>query len=454
MSTTTDLLGALWQPGTTSTLVFLSLVAFSGILLGKIRFMNIKLGIAGVLFTGLFVAHLGAEVDPKLLHFLKEFGLILFVYAIGIEIGPRFITSFRNDGLRLNLLAALICLLGLGVTILIKTVFHLEPHVAVGILCGAVTNTPGLGSAQSLVSKPDVTGMAYAMAYPLGILGIIGVMLLLRLVFRVDIEADAGEYARNTGDAAGKLTTINLAVTNPNLCGKTVSNLEESLDKQFVLSRIVRDGESIVPQANLALAEGDLLYGLADPEHFANLEIMVGKVTPSEETFFSGHLSMRHVIITNWEVIGKTLRQLNLSASYPANITRIWRGQTQLQVMGDSTLEFGDTVRVVAAKDRMADIADFLGNSIRDLAQPHIIPLFVGIFLGVVLGSIPIFVPGLPSPAKLGLAGGPLIVALFLGHKGRVGHMSFYMTPGANFFVRELGIVIFLACVGLGSGKH
>jgi putative transport protein len=450
------------QTSTASTLFFIAMVGMLGILLGKIRFAKINLGIAGVLFIGLLAGHFGVQINHHVLHFVKEFGLILFVYSIGISIGPRFISSFRKNGFKLNLLAASIVVLGFVIAISIKYMFNLETSVITGVFCGAVTNTPSLGAAQQLITEQfsngnalsEHTGMAYAVAYPFGIIGIILVMFIIRVFFNIKVEKEVESYNQEVESASGKAETINLTVQNPNLFGKTLKFLKTTLDKEFVFSRISRDGKFIIPDDKIVIGENDILYGLAPKKNFPQLELTVGNIVINENYELSGQLTMRHIVITNRKIAGRTLNNINFSGLFPANITRIFRGEIEIIPLHDSTLEFGDTVRVVGARNRMGEIARFLGNSLRDLSHPNLIPLFIGIFLGILLGSIPIFIPGLPAPAKLGLAGGPLIIALLLGHKGRVGSFNFYLTPGANLFIRELGIVLFLACVGLGSGKH
>ena len=457
-----EILKLFTKTNTASTLVFLAIAGIIGVLIGKIKFGKIKLGIAGVLFAGLLIGHLGANIDAHVLHFVKEFGLILFVYTVGIEIGPRFISSFRNNGVTLNVLAASIVLLGFFTAVLIKVIFKLETPVIAGIFSGAVTNTPSLGAAQSLIAEQyengsklsEITGMAYAVAYPFGIMGIILVMILTRSIFKINMQHEIQNYKSETEGISGKADAINITVTNPNLFGKTLEFLKTTTDKEFVLSRISRKGEFIIADKKLILEKHDVIYGLCLKKNISQLELSVGKVTKTEKFELSGQLSMRHILITNRNITGRPLRDINFSGLFPANITRIFRGETEIIPSGSTSLEFGDTVRIVGARSRMNEIAGFLGNSLRDLSHPNLIPLFIGIFLGILLGSIPVFIPGLPAPAKLGLAGGPLIAALVLGHKGRIGKFDFYMTPSANRFLRELGIVLFLACVGLGSGKH
>lgn len=447
---------------TTSSLLFLALVGFLGIFLGKLRLGRLKLGIAGVLFAGLLIGHLGAHVNHQVLHFVKEFGLILFVYSIGIEIGPRFIPSLKHNGLKLNLLASLVVFLGLVCAIVVKFLFNLDTPTVAGLFSGAVTNTPSLGAVQSLIADQfpngaelsEVSGMAYAVAYPFGILGIILAMSLIKIFFKIKVSDEIDHFKKEQAATSGNIKTVRAEITNPNIFGQSLSTLTTSLHIEFVVSRIFRGDEYIVPEAKIILQKGDILVGLCRKSSMKDLELIVGKVSLQSTLQITGELSMRHIMMTNRKLAGKSLRDVNITAMFPANITRVFRGESEIIPSGDTTIEFGDTLRVVGRREKMDSIIKFLGNSLRDLSHPNLIPLFIGVFLGILLGSIPIFIPGLPAPAKLGLAGGPLIIALLLGHKGRIGNFDFYMTPSANHFIRELGIVLFLGCVGIGSGKN
>lgn len=456
-----ELLNLFSKTGTASTLIFLSFTGIAGVLLGKIRFFNIKLGIAGVLFAGLLVGHLGAETDHNVLHFVKEFGLILFVYSIGLEVGPRFIPSLKSNGLKLNMLAMGIVVLGFLVAITIKLVFNVPTAVITGIMSGAVTNTPGLGAAQQVIAEqyanPELTGltgMGYAVAYPFGIIGIILTMLLLRFFFKVKIKDEAREYTQKLSGVSGKVQAINLKVSNQVLFNKPYTLLRETLDGEFVLSRVLRNGEFFVPEENETVQQGDVIYGVSSKKYFSALELKIGELNKTKETEITGRMGMRHVVFTNKKLAGKTVKQIGLSRRYPVNITRIFRAGGEILAHENDVIEFGDTIRIVGERKVLQEVAGVLGNSMKELSHPNIIPILIGILGGVLLGSIPIALPGLPAPAKLGLAGGPLVVALFLGSKGRVGKLNFYMTPGANLFIRELGIILFLACVGIGAGKH
>jgi len=449
------------KSGTASSLIFLSLTGVSGVLLGKIKILNIKLGIAGVLFTGLLIGHLGATFDHKTLHFVKEFGLILFVYSIGLEVGPRFISSLKSNGLKLNFLAIGIVLLGFLIAVILKLILDIPTPVITGIMCGAVTNTPGLGAAQQVIqeqmSNPglsELTGMGYAVAYPFGIIGIILSMLLIRKFFKIKTKEEAKEFMEKLSGISGKPEAINIKVANQALVGKTIAFLRESMSGEFAISRIFRNDEFIVPDEDENIQKGDILYGVSTKEHFNTLELKIGNIKKTGDLDITGRMGMRHVVFTNKELAGKTIKRIGISRRYPVNITRIFRAGKEIIAGENDSIEFGDTIRIVGERKALKKVARELGNSMKELSHPHIIPIFIGILAGVLIGSIPIAIPGLPAPAKLGLAGGPLLVALFLGHKGRIGKLDFYMTPGANLFIRELGIILFLACVGLSSGKH
>lgn len=443
---------------TVSALVYLCLAAFSGILIGKPKIKGIGLGIAGVLFTGLFVGHIGGHVNHKILHFAKEFGLILFVFSIGMEVGPRFMASIKKQGLLLNILAATIVMLGVGVAFGISVITDFPKSVIAGILCGAVTNTPGLGAAQQALTdigmgdQVALSGTGYAIAYPFGIMGIILTMILVRVIFKISVPKEANDFKEKQSNENQSLESIQITINNENLFGKKISFFRKFTDNKIAISRIERNNEYIAPREDTILEKGDIIYGVTSKSCFNDLELSIGSIKVFKRKPVEGKLGMKDIVITKNAISGKNIEQLGIYRRYPANITRIFRGGMEIMPSLNANIEFGDTVRVVGESDCLEDISSELGNSRAELAHPNIIPLFMGIFIGVIAGSIPFFIPGLPAPVKLGLAGGPLLVALYLGHKGRIGKMHFYITPGANLILREVGITLFLACVGLGSG--
>jgi putative transport protein len=454
------LLDFLTTQGVGSTVLYLSLTALAGIIIGKPGFKGIKLGVAGVLFSGIIIAHFGAPIDHHTLHFIRDFGLILFVYSIGLNMGPRFFSSFKKEGLTLNLYALGIVVSGFILAYLIYLFTDLTPAVIAGILCGAVTNTPSLGAAQQVLSEQGAsvstvseTGMAYAAAYPLGIIGIIVTFLLIRLFFRIKTQKEVDDYNKGLADDEVKLQSVEIEVVNPAIFGKTVDSLMHLLDKEFVISRIIRYNDIILAEDEEVIKSGDILCGVTSQNNIDSLELKLGKVNiitkPKE---ISGPLAMINVLVTNPKLSGKTIEQVGIYRRYPANITRIFRSGFKILPTLNTTLELGDTVRVVGKKEILDEVRKELGDSVNELAKPNLFSIFLGVFLGIIAGSIPIFLPGIPAPAKLGLAGGPLLVAIILGYKGRIKNLSFYMTPGANFFMREFGIILFLACVGLLSG--
>ncbi|GMO32464.1 MAG: putative transporter [Candidatus Azobacteroides pseudotrichonymphae] len=444
-----------------STMLYLCLTAFTGVILGKLEIKGIKLGIAGVLFSGIFISHFGVPIDSHILYFIRDFGLVLFVYSIGLSMGPRFFTSFKKDGLILNLLAIGVVLGGFGIACLIYYFTDLSSAVIVGTLCGAVTNTPSLGAAQQVLAEQGAgdiivseTGMAYAIAYPFGILGIIITMLLIRLFFKIDVNAEIENYTKTSDNAKMNLQSVEITVSNHNLLGKNIDYIKHIIDKELAISRIIRNGESFIATDAEILQEGDIICGVSSQNLINNLEIKIGKskIVKSKEGI-PGPLSIINVLLTNQKLSGKTIEQIGIYRRYPANITRIYRSGIKILPTLNTTLELGDTIRIVGKQEILNDVKKELGNSINELAKPNIISIFLGIFVGILLGSLPVFIPGIPAPAKLGLAGGPLLVAILLGYKGHISKLNFYMTPGANLFMRELGIILFPSCVGLLSGE-
>lgn len=446
---------------TALTMLYLCLTAFTGMIIGKIEVKGIKLGVAGVLFVGIFISHFGALINEHTLHFARDFGFILFIYSVGLGMGPRFFFSFKKDGLLLNLLAVSIVVGGFGIAGLIYYFTNISPVTLIGILCGAVTSTPSLGAAQQVLTEQGVgaaivskTSMAYTIAYPFGMLGIIITMLLIQFMFRININSEIKNYNEALGSSETKLQSVKATVVNPNLFGKSVDHIKRILGKELAVSRIIRNGESMIATGKEIIQQGDIICGVSAQDKIEGLELKIGKIEliKSKEDI-SGPLGMINILLTNQKLAGKTIEQIGIYRRYSANVTRIFRSDMKILPTMQTTLELGDTVRVVGEKEILSDVKKELGNSINELAKPNIISIFLGIFAGIILGSIPIFIPGLPSPAKLGLAGGQLLIAILLGYKGRIGKLSFYMTPGASLFMRELGIILFLSCIGLLSGE-
>lgn len=442
-----------------STLIAIALAAAMGILLGKIEVKGVKLGSSGALFAGILIAHFGIVGNHEMLHFVKEFGLILFVYALGIDIGPRFITTFRSSGLKLNFLAITIVFVGFAIALVIKYFGGVSTQQAVGLMSGAVTNTPGLGAAQQMLNELGIpngsseAGMAYALAYPFGVIGLILGIVMLRFLFRVNLNTENELYKAKHNISTKRIESIMVEVTNENIVGKSIGFVKQKLQGEMVISRVGRKTEMLIATDSLVIEKGDTIYGAAPEVHFPDIELKVGRISLQDKRSLPGNLAMFHVLFTNRKLAGKTIEQIGIYRRYEANITRIIRAGIEILPTPDTVVEMGDMLRIVGKRDLLDEIRNELGNSVRELTTPNTFPIFIGIFLGVLVGSIPIFIPGLPAPAKFGLAGGPLLVAIFFGHKGRIWRLNTYISPGANAFLREFGILLFLTCVGIGSGE-
>jgi len=444
-----------------STMLYMCLAAFTGSMLGKLEIKGIRLGVAGVLFTGILVAHFGAPIDAHTLYFMRDFGLILFVYSIGLSMGPRFFSSFKKDGLLLNLFSIAIVAGGFGIAFLIVRFTDIPSAAVAGLMSGAVTNTPSLGAAQQVLveqgAAPAViskTGMAYAIAYPFGVFGVILSMMLIRRFFRINTQSEMNEYLRSLEGSEPALHNVEITVLNPGLFGKSIGHIKKILARELAFSRILRHGEPISGgNDEEIIRKGDIICGVSSQDNIQTLELKAGVVSLAKMADnIPGPLGMINILMTNQRIAGKTIQQIGIYRRYPANVTRIYRSGMKILPTLLTTLELGDTLRVVGKQEILNDVKRELGDSINELVKPNIISIFLGIFTGIILGSIPLFIPGLPAPARLGLAGGQLLIAIFLGHRGRIGKLSFYMTPGASLFMRELGIILFLACVGLLSG--
>jgi putative transport protein len=448
-------------PHAITTFLFITLTVVFGILFGHLKFGHIKFGIAGVLFFGILFGHIGFPTDESqttILNFVRDFGLILFVYSIGIETGPRFLSSFRKDGLKLNLIAVGGILMGLLVTILISYNTNIKPDILTGVMCGAVTNTPGLGAATEIIKDQglptDMLGAGYAIAYPFGVIGLLLIIVLIRLLFRINIKEEEKSYLESIGTTDSKLESVEITVMNPNIFGKDIAYIKNAVDAELAVSRIYRNGNYLLATGDIKIQEGDVIYGVSEQKSLENLRIKLGEVTIRERRNISGSMDLINVLVTNRKMAGKTIKQIGIFRRYEASITRIYRSGMEILPTSHTTLELGDTVKIIGETKVLEDVKNELGNSIRELSIPNIVPMFIGIFLGIIVGSIPIAIPGMPVPAKLGIAGGPLLIALILGHKGRIGKLNFYMTYGANLMLREFGIVLFLSAVGLLAGGN
>lgn len=453
----------IWGQGVGHSILLLSFVIALGIQLGKIKIFGVSLGITFVLFVGIIMGHFGITVNPHVIHFFQEFGLILFVYSVGMQVGPGFFSSFRQGGITLNMLACGVIFLGVLTTIVIHYMTNIPMPTMVGILSGAVTNTPGLGAAQQAFS--DMHGvsdnsipMGYAVAYPLGVIGIILSTIIIRYVFRVSFQKENEMLEKEDNSHANGAIPISLVVKNPAIFNKKVREISSLLEhRDFVISRIWRDNDKKIEMvsADTVLQENDKVFVITTEQDAETLKIFIGEAIDMERKQWirmESQFINRRILITKPELNGKHLGDLKLRKLYGINITRINRAGVDLVAKPNLTLQVGDRVNVVGTEASIANVEKVLGNSLKRLNEPNLIAIFVGIALGIFLGSIPMTFPGIPQPIKLGLAGGPLIVAILISRFGYHYKLITYTTQSANFMLREVGIAMFLACVGLRAG--
>ena len=451
---------SLWGGGVAHSVLILALVVALGVMLGKLKVAGVSLGVTGILFVGIGFSYFGMNVDEHLMHFLKEFGLILFVYSIGLQVGPGFFSSFRKGGVTLNKLAVLVVALGVATTVALYYITGLSMTTMVGVMSGAVTNTPGLGAAQQAFSDmhagadaPDIA-TGYAVAYPLGVVGAILTLIGLRYLLRIDVKREEAAAGQDS-DAQKDLTTRRLSVeiVNAAVNGKTVAEIRDLALRDFVISRISRGGGSPeLADASTALHCGDRILLIAAPRDVEALVALLGREVDAEPMVHDKAMISRRILITKPELNGKTLSELRVRSTCGVTITRINRSGIDLVASGNLQLQIGDRVTVVGPELSVAHAERLFGNSLKRLNHPNLIPIFTGIALGVLLGSISFWIPGIPQPVKLGLAGGPLIVAILIGRYGPHYKLVTYTTMSANLMLREVGISLFLAGVGLGAG--
>lgn len=453
--------------GVAHAVLILGLVAATGLALGTIRVYGISLGVAGVLFTGLAFGHAGLKIEADVMEFVREFGLILFVYTIGIQVGPGFFASLRRQGLPLNLMAASIVVLGaliaLGLYFAFPSIFPLP--TAVGAFSGATTNTPSLGASQQalnqlLADNPQkdqlikLPGLAYAVAYPFGIIGIILNMLLIRSIFKISLSHEQTLIQQLQASSAQKLHTRNLEVKNPNLDGIQLASVPSLGRAGVVVSRILKGGKPEMAHPDTVLHMGDVLLAVGPHEALNELELVVGKETQVDLRLMPSHITSRRILVTKSNALGKSVHDLEIRNRFGVTVTRVSRAEIELPITPATRLQFGDNLVVVGEEAAIKQVASELGDSPKKLNHPQVIPIFVGIALGVILGSLPLKFEGMAAPVKLGLAGGPLLVAILLSWLGNVGPLVWYMPISANFILRELGITLFLAAVGLRAGDQ
>lgn len=439
-------------------------VIAAGVLLGKIKFFGISLGVTFVLFVGILAGHFGFTGNPAILSFLQDFGLILFVFCIGLQVGPSFFSSFKRGGITLNLLAVGIVFLNIAVALILYFALQgrIDIPMMVGILCGAVTNTPGLGAANEALQQLHYQGpeiaMGYACAYPLGVMGIILSMIIIRYICRVDVKQDSEEIQKEEeANPHMKPYTISLKVQNEALSGKTLSQVQNFLACDFVCTRIILDGHMITPNANTVLRLGDRMFLVCAEDDSEAIMAFIGpKIEQDWDATNQQDKPMvsRRILVTQPNINGKTLGELHFSSMYGVNVTRVNRSGMDLFAARQLRLQVGDRVMVVGPQDAIERVANLLGNQLRRLDHPNIVTIFVGILCGILFGSLPIAIPGMPTPVKLGLAGGPLIISILIGRFGHKVKLVTYTTMSANLMLREVGLVLFLASVGIKAGEN
>lgn len=442
------------------TVILLGVAGAAGAALGKIRVYGVSLGVAGVLFAGLVLGHLKLSFDHHVLEFVREFGLILFVYTLGLQIGPGFFASLRARGLVLNLFAAAIVFLGVAVACVWILLGNVDVAAGVGLLSGATTNTPSLAAAQQAlvqVGAEDaatiVQGLGYAIAYPFGIVGIILTMILVRVFFRIDVKQEVAMAEQAQRPSVAPPTTRNFEVSNPNLVGRTLDGVPGLAHSGVVISRYSREGVVAVARPDLRLQLGDILHAVGPEAGLDMLRVAVGSEAVVDLKTVPGSVTNRRLIVTKSAVFGKPLADLTAFAQHHVVVTRVTRQGLEFTPTPGFRLQFGDVLMTVGESSQIEAVAARVGNSPKALETPQPIPFFLGIVLGVLVGSIPFFLPGLPAAVKLGLAGGPLVVAILLSRLTTTGPLVWHMPHNANHMLREIGITLFLAAVGIKSGE-
>lgn len=457
--------------GIAHNILLFAFVVATGLLLGKYKFKGISIGSTWILFLGIILSHFGFRADPTVLAFMKDFGLILFVFSIGLQVGPGFFQSFRSGGVKLNLLAMGMVLLAVLVTLTIHFSTGESLQTMVGVMSGAVTNTPGLGAAQNTMNEVLVQGgidpeaaaqeastlaSAYAVAYPLGVLGVILILILIKPLFKADLAFEKEQLDKEDPASSEAARRMHCEVRNPAIFNKTLTEIIGEMSGKLVVSRVMRGNDIFIPDAHTVLYEGDKVLIVTSQNHVDAVRIIFGEEIPlhlKDWVTRDEHFVGKRLVITQSSVNGKTLRQLNIRANYGVQVTRVLRADVELVARPNLILQVGDTIQVVGTEANINELADQVGNRPDRLNRANLIPIFFGIVVGVIFGSIPFHFSGIPQPIKLGLAGGPLIIAILLGYFGPKWKITTYTTVSANMMIRELGISFFLAAVGLGAGE-
>jgi len=450
------------EPTVAQAVIVYSLTIAVGIALGKIKIFGISFGITWVLFVGLIISYFGITINKETEHFVKEFGLILFVYAVGLQVGPGFFASLKKSALGNNSMAASVVLLGVLITIIFF--YTSGNHIAImaGVMSGAVTNTPGLAAAQAAVKDLQVTGvetstitLAYAVAYPFAVIGIILSLVLLKKILGINIEDEQEKHRKLGFIQSNRPLSIHIRLDNKQLIGQPIRQIFKMLNEPVIISRMFHKGVIITPTPDTVLSEGDVMQFVAPKKLMEKVKLLVG--TESEmnlRTEPSSDLISRQIVVTRKEITHKRLGDLPEIQHETLTLTRIKRAGIEMVAHGNIFLQLGDTITVVGTEDAVKQLEEVVGNSLKRLEAPDLGPIFMGIVLGVILGSIPFYIPNIPVPVKIGMAGGPLVIALFLSRFGNHLYLNNYTTNSANLIVREIGIALFLASVGLSSGHN
>lgn len=451
-----------------STIVYVvliySIVIASGVVLGKLAFKGVSFGIACVLFTGILAGYLGFTIEKEILEFIREFGLILFVYTMGLQVGPGFFASLQRQGLKMNFIMMICVLCSTLIVIAVYYFTDIPMPTLVGLMSGAVTNTPGLGAAQQALKEVAVNnpalqnmppiGTFYAVAYPGGVMGIILMIILCKWIFKVNIEKENKRLSKKNAERLPKPSRIRLKVSNPAIIGKPVKTLFNTLQSHFVVSRVYHDYNVMQATKETILHKDDIILVVASEKDFEKLRTVVGEEVDFDFSVDNSNLVSKPIRITSAAACTKPLSDIDTIHNYGVTITRVIRSGVEFIPNGQTRLQFGDIVNVIGEDKNVGELTKKLGNSEKKMKEPHVAGLFFGIALGVIVGSIPLAIPGLSVPVKLGLAGGPLIIAILISRYASIVPLTSYVSQSANYMVREIGIVLFLASVGIKAGPE
>ncbi len=453
-----------------SILLFSAVIAL-GLYLGKFKIKGISIGSTWILFVGILFSHFGILADPTVLTYMKDMGLILFVFSIGLQVGPGFFQSFKKGGILMNGLAVCLVLLAVAVTYAIHLITGESLQTMTGVMSSAVTNTPGLGAAQQTLSDSVIASggtpeaaaeasanlsSAYAVAYPIGVLGVIFALMFFKSIFKIDLEKEK-QILEGDESEEDKARRMHCEVTNPAIFGRSIKEISGDLNGKGVISRILRNGEISIPDSGTVLHQGDKVLIVTSQHDVDSMRIIFGQEIPmhvDDWVKMDEHVLTRKLIVTRSELTGKKLSDLNLRHTCGVNVTRVMRSGIELVARPNLIIQMGDKLTVVGTETDIKAAAKVVGNRNEILSHPNLIPIFFGIAIGVIFGSIPIAFPGIPQPIKLGLAGGPLIIAIIIGAFGPKWKITTYTTSSANMMIREIGISFFMAAVGLGAGQN